>query len=83
MIRSPACIDALEARICTNITSGREPIGSHMQWFIEAKGFSHPGHGLTAEMAVHNFLVRNGLESRDAPRPSWRFENESDDTGGL
>ena len=78
MIRSPACIDALEARICTNITSGREPIGSHMQWFIEARGFSQPGHGLTAAMAVHDFLVRNGLESRDTPRPSWHDETAED-----
>ncbi|RPH73906.1 hypothetical protein EHM76_04665 [bacterium] len=63
MINSPACVDALESRLATNITSGQEHHRGRVQWFIEAKGFSHPGHGITAAAAAADFLKRNNLEA--------------------
>jgi hypothetical protein len=63
-MKAPKAIDALEIRIAANITSGRELNRGRMQWFIEAKGFPHAGHGETAAMAAHDFLIRNHLETK-------------------
>jgi hypothetical protein len=62
-MKTPTPIDALEVRIAANITSSRELNHGRVQWFIEAKGFAHAGHGATAAAAAHDFLIRNHLES--------------------
>ena len=59
MFRSPACVDALEARIATNVT-----LSKNWKFFrVEAKGFSFFGSGSSPESAVANFLKRNGLSA--------------------
>lgn len=61
--RAPACVDALEARIASNVThwTGRSPNGRVLH-FVEAncsKGIV--GCGVTPEAAVKHWLAQNGL----------------------
>jgi len=60
MFSSPACVDALEARICTNVSFWKEWRG----FGVSAKGFSFEGKGRSPEAAVRDFLIRNHLESK-------------------
>jgi len=66
MIRSPACVDALEARICSNVTHWREWRGFGWRECVSANGFSFDGRGSSPEAAVRDFLFRNNLSGWEA-----------------
>jgi N6-adenosine-specific RNA methylase IME4 len=65
MNHSPTCIDALECRLATNVTWGVTYRNLRSLFQVEAKGFSEVGTGHTLRNAVHNFLVRNHLETAE------------------
>jgi len=60
MFRNPECVDALEARLATNVTYTKASKDNAFTHIVEAKGFRH-GEGRTALEAVQDFVTRNYL----------------------
>jgi hypothetical protein len=56
MKRAPECIDALEARIASNVSYWK----SGRFWHVKANCYI--GMGLTIEAAVHSWLRKQGLQ---------------------
>lgn len=63
MIRAPECVDALEARIASNVEYRVEVLSDFRTiHYIRSKSFTFTGIGSTAEKAVTSFLKSNFLE---------------------
>ena len=61
MFKAPECIDALEARIGTNVEYFKVERYGIPVWFVRANCLPEEGTGYTIENAVISFIAHNKL----------------------